>query len=129
MARKRNIYKLEDLSPKVIVEDGLKQILFAKSEELRKFDYLELLNPWESIEGNDDIEEYYVLFEYIIHKGKQKIFKGETAIISRAIVAKFVKKIIEEDQERPIRILPKGKDYSFLIRINDESTCYLYQDN
>ena len=106
----------------------MRQKLFLITESLRSPQYAEIENPWELIQSFQE-SEFYVLFEYIVIKGKKKIFKGAAAKVSKDTLIDFVKKIIEEDIERPIRVIPDSKVPNFMLRIDDTTTCYFYEKN
>lgn len=118
-----SMYSFLNLKHKEISEEVNPEIIFLKSEEL--------LNPNNFISFPDSIicfetklsdnVNYYVMHDFVIFKGKTKIFKGKIVLSTKQDLIDYIR----TNDIRPIRIMPE-QNQDFVIRIDDEKSASFF---
>lgn len=97
--------------------------LFNISEEMMKRDFI-CIDDINLLKNNLDDENYFIIHEFIIAKGKKKILKGKVIETDKNSMFEYLNQNIND--LRPLRIIPKKKQNK-LIYVNDEGAFFLYQ--
>lgn len=100
--------------------------IFNTSEDLLKKKFTFIGNDFDLLNQILEEEEYYVLHDNIIVKGKKRILKGKIVISDKLSILSYLNNAFNNNDVRPIRIIPK-ESLQNMIYVSDEGTFYVYQ--
>lgn len=126
------MYRFENLKHRSVNQDFNTQSLYDRTQSLCSNNYVfysdkkEILLVLSALLS--DKMDYYVLHERILVKGKLRKFIGHVVIAKKMPIIEFIRKSLDENDLRPIRIISTLTNDNF-FRFSEDAVLYVYAKN
>lgn len=120
------MYNFLDLPHKKLSKDYDKENIYQLSESFIKDDINYVNDIYKVLESElKKDEDYFIVHERMLFKGKITKYIGNIVVSKKEDIITYIKKSIENNDLRPIRILPV-KEPLWMIRFTEDSIMYIY---